>query len=655
MTESVESKGPAPMALRVVVVLVAAALLSSLVAPWGFYRLHWIAYLPLFWALDARTPRANRWLALLYAVTAEGLIFYWIPGTITLFSNIPWIVAMAIHGLFAVIFGSPYFVVFAWLHRFRERFGTLWILALPCWLVVVEWLAMFFILFPYNQGVSQYREPWVWQIASVTGVWGVSWLMLFFNAAFGEGIYRAREGRQFPARWAVSAVALVAMVVGFGAWRYDTVERQLAEAPVKRFLQVQSDHTMLYRMQSSRTTTYRYWKDVTDVVGKGQADVIVWPEGAVPFDLNSSTAVNMMWQVVDDKGADFLVGAGTREREPIAEMGETERVRIFNSVYFFGRQERQLPRTLETVEETLGELLRRDCDLDAMHVYTSVEAFALARVLGDREPECGSALRDREAATREGSVVDTATLEAIADDDAAWTYTRRYSARFDAPLKERLFRESRGVTYWWLEDEDCADNDCAFISYECREGRCGVYPNGPHYDKMVPLPFGEYLPLAETFPWIADLIKGPGNFRAGTEPLVFDGDGVKMAAPICYEGILGYVCDQFEDAYMLVNVTNDAWFGDTAASDLHGMLAAVRAVELGKPLFRSTYSGVSFVVEPHGRMYAETPLFTEVKRVLPVRVARVPTVYSVLGDWFVVASAGLLAGLWFSTRQRRGR
>jgi apolipoprotein N-acyltransferase len=64
---------------------------------------------------------------------------------------------------------------------------------------------------------------------------------------------------------------------------------------------------------------------------------------------------------------------------------------------------------------------------------------------------------------------------------------------------------------------------------------------------------------------------------------------------------------------------------------------------------------VSFVVEPHGRMYAETPLFTEVKRVLPVRVARVPTVYSVLGDWFVVASAGLLAGLWFSTRQRRGR
>ena len=174
------------------------------------------------------------------------------------------------------------------------------------------------------------------------------------------------------------------------------------------------------------------------------------------------------------------------------------------------------------------------------------------------------------------------------------------------------------------------------------------------YDKMVPLPFGEYLPLGETFPWLADLIQGPGSFRAGDAPVVFEGAKARMATPICYEAILGYVCRWYERPDLLVNVTNDAWFGQTAASPLHGMLAAIRAVELGIPLYRSAYTGLSFAAEPHGVIHSDTQLFEKVHRIITVRVTRFDTPYARYGDWFVALCVfGLVGALGAAGRARR--
>jgi apolipoprotein N-acyltransferase len=97
------------------------------------------------------------------------------------------------------------------------------------------------------------------------------------------------------------------------------------------------------------------------------------------------------------------------------------------------------------------------------------------------------------------------------------------------------------------------------------------------YDKMVPLPFGEYIPLAETFPWLRDLVKGPGDFRKGKEPTIFeasdaDGEPYTYSAPICYEGILSWAMKPLSNVDLLVNITNDAWFGDTGCPHQHVML-----------------------------------------------------------------------------------
>jgi apolipoprotein N-acyltransferase len=174
-----------------------------------------------------------------------------------------------------------------------------------------------------------------------------------------------------------------------------------------------------------------------------------------------------------------------------------------------------------------------------------------------------------------------------------------------------------------------------------------------HYDKMVPLPFGEYLPFAWAYPWLAKLLP-VGDFRPGEAPVFFDAGGLSVATPICYEAILPRTCRQFASADLLVTVTNDAWFGDTANPWQHAMLAATRAVELGVPMVRSAYTGVSFVVEPHGRIHHETQPFQTVNRPVEVRNTRAPTWYARFGDWFVLACALGLAGAVAATKRRPG-
>ena len=181
------------------------------------------------------------------------------------------------------------------------------------------------------------------------------------------------------------------------------------------------------------------------------------------------------------------------------------------------------------------------------------------------------------------------------------------------------------------------------------------------YDKMVPLPFGEYLPFTDYFPWIKEYIRGPGDFERGTVPLVYQGRSARFATPICYEAILPSVCNQYEDAELLVNVTNDAWFGDTSETWQHGMLTTFRSVELGIPLYRSTVTGTSFLVEPHGRVFHQTETFTAYNRIIPVRKGRVWTLYGALvpyglQDWLIwLCMLGLLGvvviGPWVRRRQ----
>jgi apolipoprotein N-acyltransferase len=171
------------------------------------------------------------------------------------------------------------------------------------------------------------------------------------------------------------------------------------------------------------------------------------------------------------------------------------------------------------------------------------------------------------------------------------------------------------------------------------------------YDKVHLVPFGEYIPFAGLLRQLGlrQLITLPGGFTAGTQRRPLAVPGAPPAAPlICYEIIFpGAVLPSGPRPGWLLNVTDDAWFGDTPGPHQHFLEARVRAVEEGLPLVRSANSGISAIVDGHGRVIASLPLgrMGVVDGGLPTALA--PTPYARFGDLIfalllAVAAAGAL-------------
>jgi apolipoprotein N-acyltransferase len=170
------------------------------------------------------------------------------------------------------------------------------------------------------------------------------------------------------------------------------------------------------------------------------------------------------------------------------------------------------------------------------------------------------------------------------------------------------------------------------------------------YDKQFLLMFGEYLPFGEAFPILHKWSPNSGRFSPGKtlDPLLIPvgNQTRKISMLICYEDILpAFVVSavRHADPDLLVNITNDAWFGDTAEPWQHLALAQLRAIEHRRYLVRSTNSGVSAVVDPVGRVIAKSGTFKPEALASEIRWLRSNTVYSVIGNvpFYFVAIASL--------------
>jgi apolipoprotein N-acyltransferase len=130
-----------------------------------------------------------------------------------------------------------------------------------------------------------------------------------------------------------------------------------------------------------------------------------------------------------------------------------------------------------------------------------------------------------------------------------------------------------------------------------------------HYDKFHLVPFGEYVPFRGILP-IAKLTPGRGDFSPGPGPRTVSLDHLPPVSPlICYEAIFpGEVADPANPPSWLLNVTNDAWFGDSSGPYQHFESARMRAVEQGVPLVRAANTGISGVTDAYGRVIARLGL-----------------------------------------------
>jgi apolipoprotein N-acyltransferase len=182
------------------------------------------------------------------------------------------------------------------------------------------------------------------------------------------------------------------------------------------------------------------------------------------------------------------------------------------------------------------------------------------------------------------------------------------------------------------------------------------------YDKEHLVPFGEYIPLAAGFEFLQRILQGmdfsPGRnalpadlFPSGARPL----PGLRPPPAgrfvpgmlICYEVIFPELARQrvADGANVLITVSNDAWFGPTQAPRQHLHLAAMRAVELRRPLVRATNTGYTAVIDAFGRIDLESGLFVETTLKAQVRTSAEMTLYFTLQPFlrlFLAAGAILL-------------
>ena len=172
-----------------------------------------------------------------------------------------------------------------------------------------------------------------------------------------------------------------------------------------------------------------------------------------------------------------------------------------------------------------------------------------------------------------------------------------------------------------------------------------------HYRKDHLVPFGEFIPLRSVFGWlINEVLQIPmgDQTSGGTNQPPLAVAGQKVAVNICYEDAFGEeIIHALPEATLLVNVTNDAWYGESHAAMQHNQLSQMRALETGRMVLRATNTGVTSVIDSHGRILAMLPQFEEGVLTAQVQGYEGSTPYVWWGNAaMLLLVAAMLAAAW---------
>ncbi len=158
------------------------------------------------------------------------------------------------------------------------------------------------------------------------------------------------------------------------------------------------------------------------------------------------------------------------------------------------------------------------------------------------------------------------------------------------------------------------------------------------YDKTHLVPYGEYVPFERWLPFLGKLVAQVGDFRPGKPGKTLSWDKDALGIQICYEVIFPGLSRKLvkNGATLLINITNDAWFGTTSGPYQHFSMTIFRAVENRRALARAANTGISGFIDPVGRILTSTRLLEEAALTHPLPLLREITVYSRFGDLFAL-------------------
>ena len=176
-----------------------------------------------------------------------------------------------------------------------------------------------------------------------------------------------------------------------------------------------------------------------------------------------------------------------------------------------------------------------------------------------------------------------------------------------------------------------------------------VNPRGEwvgRYDKVHLVPFGEYLPFPQVFAFAGGLTKEVGEFQHGASHAPLAAGSERLGTFICYESIFPdeVRLGPLQGAQVLVNISNDGWYGDSGAWKQHLQQTQMRAIENGRWLLSATNTGMTASMDPYGRIVAATERKMRTALAAPYALRSGTTLYTRYGDWFAYLCAIISAG-----------
>ena len=181
------------------------------------------------------------------------------------------------------------------------------------------------------------------------------------------------------------------------------------------------------------------------------------------------------------------------------------------------------------------------------------------------------------------------------------------------------------------------------------------------YDKVHLVPFGEYVPMKRFLPFVHRLVVAAGDFLPGDKVAPLKFPKASAGVLICFESIfpeLGRALTE-NGAALLVNLTNDAWYGMSSAPFQHFSMAVFRAVENRRPVIRAANTGISAFILPNGKIVEQSDLFEEalLTREMPLPDSGL-TLYTRYGDFFalaltIISAVNIFIAYWYTGRRSR--
>ncbi|MHB8382936.1 MAG: apolipoprotein N-acyltransferase [Candidatus Binataceae bacterium] len=509
---------------RIALCLASGLALGMAFPKFDFALLAWVAFVPLFYAIEGESLGHVFGWAFLAGFASFATSMYWIvvplhdfAGVRIEFALMPMLLLAAVMALFS---GFAIWIGAVTARRLRISIA----ITMPIAWAAVEWLRTYFpIGFPWNLlGYTAFQHLELIQFAEFTGVYGISALIVFFNTVVYLVLLR-RGGARTQALSLSILTGLMIAILSFGAWRLADLRGEKPSGTIRAAM-VQADIPQSLKWDPSfLPQSFKIYQDETTAIAKSGADLIVWPEAAAAF----------YFQPDDRYPAEFASDDAYRTA------------------------------------------------LLALARSTGVPILFGAPALAERDGRMGF-------------------------------YNRAYlvSAKGDVVA---------------------------------------------HYDKMQLVPFGEYVPFRPVLGFIVRrVVPGLDSMFAGTEQTLFPLGDAKLGVLICYESIFPDLTRREVDdgAEVLVNITNDAWYGKSSAPYQTLAMAAMRSAETKVPIIRAANTGITAIIKPSGEITERTPLFQRGTEIGVVAWRPVRTFYTIAGDLFaelcfLLTALGLLAAWLF--------